>query len=356
MRRLYTRDGDAALEARIATICEEVKAGLIDLLPAVMLRGLALGGGYGRGEGGVLRDETIAGDQPYNDVEFFVFTRGPGQLVRRLWAKQVDALGHTLTKRHGIEVEMRLLGGGELRRARASMFYYDLYHGHRWVLGDDTLLADAAHHAEAKHLPAEEATRLLMNRASGLVFAAARLARADFTRDDADFVFRNIAKARLAMGDALLTSAGLYHWSCLVRHERLRDFVTTPEVLAHHREGVAFKLHPSRSRHSRDELAALHADVSAEMREVFLRIESLRLGVAFADVAAYRAYHPKFPGASTLRNRLVHFRDRGLRGLAETRHPRELLLDQIGEVLWSEDRPDPQAGMDRFEGLWRRHG
>lgn len=56
MRRLYTRDGDAALEARIATICDEVKAGLIDLLPAVMLRGIALGGGYGRGEGGVLRD------------------------------------------------------------------------------------------------------------------------------------------------------------------------------------------------------------------------------------------------------------------------------------------------------------
>lgn len=356
MRRIYTRDGDAALEARIATICEEVKAGLFERLPRSLLRGIALGGGYGRGEGGVLRDEEFHCDRPYNDVEFFVFTRGPGQLVRRLWAARVDALGHTLTERHGIEVEMRLLGGGELRRAKPSMFYYDLCHGHRWVRGDDSLLADGIHHADAKQLPSEEATRLLMNRASGLVFAAARLAREDFTRDDADFVHRNIAKARLAMGDALLTSAGLYHWSCLVRHERLRDFVTSPSVLDHHREGVAFKLHPVRSRHSREDLAAQHATVSTAMREVFLRIESLRLGVAFADVAAYRAHHPKFPHASTLRNRLIHFRDRGLRGLADTSHPRELLLDQICEVLWSDDRLDPQAGLVRFERLWRRHG
>ena len=42
---------------------------------------VVLGGGYGRGEGGVLH--TPQGDKPYNDLDIFVFSDGAGRRERR---------------------------------------------------------------------------------------------------------------------------------------------------------------------------------------------------------------------------------------------------------------------------------
>src|SRR5882762_1805177 len=70
----FTIDGSEALEAQLANICGEVAARVQSVIPAAKLEAVVLGGGYGRGEGGVLR--TVRGDQPYNDIEFYVFLRG----------------------------------------------------------------------------------------------------------------------------------------------------------------------------------------------------------------------------------------------------------------------------------------
>ena len=70
----FTVDGSAGLEQQLARICEKARAELLALFPPDKLEAVLLGGGYGRGEGGVLI--TQAGDQPYNDLEFYVFLRG----------------------------------------------------------------------------------------------------------------------------------------------------------------------------------------------------------------------------------------------------------------------------------------
>ena len=64
----FTLDGSEVLEAHLAATCDKVLSGIRALVPAARLDGILLGGGYGRGEGGVLK--TAAGDQPYNDLEF----------------------------------------------------------------------------------------------------------------------------------------------------------------------------------------------------------------------------------------------------------------------------------------------
>src|SRR5438105_4846760 len=74
----FTIDGSDALEAQLANICEQVAACVQSVIAVTKLEAIVLGGGYGRGEGGVLR--MPRGDQPYNDIEFYVFLRGS-----RLW-------------------------------------------------------------------------------------------------------------------------------------------------------------------------------------------------------------------------------------------------------------------------------
>ena len=337
----FTRDGGAALEARLQQTCDQVLAGVRALIPAAKLDGLLLGGGYGRGEGGVLR--APVGDQPYNDLEFYVFVRGHAVLAERQFRHPLHELGEKLSPAAGLEVEFKVLTLDKLRRSPPSMFYYDLVMGHCWQAGDDALLAGCEHHRDAAQIPPHEATRLLMNRCSGLLFSLARLTGKNFAAEDADFVGRNLAKAQLAFGDVLLTAHGQYHWSCQERHNRLvkLDFSPFPwaaPLKSHHAAGVEFKLHPTRSAETPTTLAARHAELSALGEKLWLWLEAKRLGRNFASAREY-AFSPtiKCPETSSLRNRLVNLRAFGAAGLACPRYPRERLLHTLPLLLWDKN-------------------
>ncbi len=349
----FTRDGSPALEQHLAEVCRWVREGIQSIVPGRTLEGIALAGGYGRGEGGVLR--TDAGDQPYNDLEFFVFIRGSTLLNDRRYKAALHELGERLTPAAGIEVEFKIISSAALRRAPTSMFYYDLVMGHRWLVGDDSLLAGADHHRDASRIPLHEVTRLLFNRCSGLLFAKERLQRTEFTPDDADFVARNIAKAQLALGDALLASEGRYHWSCIERRQRLG---AAEVIRQHHATGVEFKLHPYRSRMTRDELVRIHGDISRLAGDVFLELESQRLGQRFDGAADYAAHKVnKCPEQPAWKNLLRQLRTpRVALGVPQPgiRHPREALLNALAAMLWNR-APVNHERIRAYEALWHRY-
>src|SRR4051812_46612106 len=247
----FTLDGNNALEQHLDSICAKITGAIRGLIPRRRLQALALGGGYGRGEGGVLR--TPQGDRPYNDLEFYVFVRGNRHLNDRRFGRALHVLGEILTKQAGIEVEFKIASLTELARAPVSMYSYDLLAGHRLLFGEAGVFGSCAHHLQAEKIPLAEATRLMMNRCSGLLFARERLEKPSFTAADADFVRRNIAKAELAIGDAVLTVFHSYHWSVTERHRLLGALAPRAEtpwldaVHRHHAIGVNFKLHPERS-------------------------------------------------------------------------------------------------------------
>ena len=341
----FTLDGSADLERHLASVCEKVRAEVRALIPSAKLDGLLLGGGYGRGEGGVLR--TGAGDQPYNDLEFYVFVRGNAVFAERKYRAALHALGHRLSPAAGLEVEFKVLTLGKLRRAAPSMFFYDLVSGHRWLIGDDSLLAGCEHHRAACDIPLHEATRLLMNRCSGLLFSAERLRRAQFGPEEADFVGRNLAKVQLALGDVLLTAAGQYHWSCRERHQRLLRLENFGNELCrdalcrHHAAGVGFKLHPVRSAADYQELSQQHAELSALARQVWLWLENLRLKTAFISPREYAmSATDKCPETSALRNRLVNAKTFGpAAGIpaGSARYPRQRLFHALCLLLWEKN-------------------
>ncbi|HEY1108829.1 MAG TPA: hypothetical protein VGE76_09360, partial [Opitutaceae bacterium] len=287
----FTVDGGAALEAHLSRACARIAAGVRGLVPANKLEALLLGGGYGRGEGGVLR--TAKGDLPYNDLEFYVCIRGNRHLNELRFGHALHVLGEILTPQVGIEVEFKITSLRELEQSPVSMFSYDLIMGHRWLVGDESLLGDCDHHRVTQDIPLAEATRLLMNRCSGLLFAREKLEKPEFTGADADFVRRNIAKAQLALGDALLVTYLHYHWSVRERQRQLQllskleALPWAAQIRRHYAEGVDFKLHPERSQASRETLAAQHAEVVALARTVFFWIEEHRLGASFESAPDY---------------------------------------------------------------------
>jgi hypothetical protein len=172
-------------------------------------------------------------------------------------------------------------------------------------------------------------------------------------------------------------------------------------IARHHADGVAFKLHPaaglsgqsereenrpfaaapslrspseplldSRSpAGEREALAQRHAQVRELMLEVWLWVESLRLGRFFPSARAYAAdpgdkWHalrerPLVAGA--VRNLLLNLRA-GLPSSAEPgpspffsrllRHPRGVALAELSRLLWED--PSDKAGVERYLRLWRK--
>jgi len=348
MSATFTPAGSAELERHLSDTCDLVRKGVLSIIPAHKLQGLVLAGGYGRGEGGVLRRES--GDAPYNDLEFFVFIRGVTAWNDYRYRHALHDLGEELSQFAGIEVEFKILSLAKLRRSTPTMFYYDLVMGHRWLVGDDRLLAGCDHHRDESAIPLHEATRLLFNRCSGLLYAKERLQRPVFTDADADFVARNIAKAKLALGDVWLAMHGSYHWSCNERLQRLKGFKHkwARQLEPHHEEGVAFKLYP-KSAHAeeRESLTHQHAQIGELAEALWLHLEGRRIRRPFRSAREYaRTTQPLCPERSTIRNGVINLRAMGLRGLVSkfrSRYPRERLLRALSLLLWGKTNEEETA-------------
>jgi hypothetical protein len=292
---------------------------------------LLLAGGYGRGEGGVFR----ATDQVpalYNDLEFYLVLKS-----RRAWkgaATWAAEEAHRGEKATGIEVEFKLLTSAALRSAEPSMFYYDLLSAHILVTGNEKSVANLpAFLRDETRIPAQEATRLLFNRGTGLWYCRQAL-RAGSERLDDGFIERNHAKMRLALADAVLALNGRYHFSATVRNARLTEPLAHlppawPQLVSWHAQALEFKLRPWHDHPGWAVLAQRQEELVAAWKETFLWLESLRLGTRFAEVPDYSNYPGRLYQTSPIwHNALLHIRDRWRRGLrltGWTDYPRAVL-------------------------------
>ena len=104
-----------------------------------------------------------------------------------------------------------------------TLMYQELLRGWRPVWGQAEL--DRRLPAlEPAALPYTEAVRLLLNRGMGLLFAGNELKRPE---PDPDFFCRNLNKAYLGGGDALLIAAGEYRWRGAERVAAFRQVAET---------------------------------------------------------------------------------------------------------------------------------
>lgn len=248
--RQYTADNNRFIFNKIEDINNEMIQGINESAGIQNFSALVLAGGYGRGEGGIYKSDGSV--HLYNDMEYYLFL-APGARCSARELQKIHDFADFLTDRHHIKIELRVVNHDWLESEPVSIFTYDLVTKSHVVHGSEDFLSEYKNHQDSALIPVSEAERLLYNRLSGILFSLEKLNKPTLTSEDSDFIGRNIAKLKLAMGDACLTIFGNYHWSSIERNKALKalfehwvlfDAETQQTVMQYHDEGLRFKLHP----------------------------------------------------------------------------------------------------------------
>lgn len=355
VERRYAAHASAAfnldLHSRLRQIADATAELVGDNLDA-----LILGGGYGRGEGGVTLVDGV--EHPYNDLDFTLVVHRADAVSEQ----QLTAMRQKFAQQMGIHVDYsRPFTRQEIRRWPACLMWWDLVRGHVVLAGSPTILLDNAPAHLQQPLPLIEATRLLLNRGAGLLWAL-RVVRGIEPEPDHDFVRRNYYKCLLAFGDALLIGhqrfTTQYHGrdTCLSQLAATVPGVRAMGLEAAYREALRFKFHPhAMAPTSPNEKQLL--TLTEQWGEVLLYLEQLRTGRGWESLEMYTQWRGlREPEQHHLRQvpRNVLRNLQGSR--CAWRYPREQLYRQLPVLLGLTTRPVtnwPEATA-RFLTIWQQ--
>lgn len=333
MNKPYARHATEEFNARLHTLLMRVTEDIQRTLGENLVA-LVLGGGYGRGEGGVVIVDGV--EQPYNDLDFFL-------VVRRKGAVRKEALSN-ISRKYEAEVPVRLdfsrpLTIYDIRHWPHMLTWCDVAHGHIVLTGPPNIIRANAPPLPEDSLPPSEATRMLMVRGGGLLWAM-RVVRGIEPPPDPDFVRRNYYKCALGMGDALLV---LHHrFSCQYqgRDIRLRQLAQEiPAVAALRLEelyntALKFKFRPDEVSSRLIDDAALQT-LAQRWGEVFLYVENTRFGRTWPSLTEY----VRWPGLrepqqhDSLRKLLRNIIRNAQNGTLSWRYPRESIYRRLPGLL-----------------------
>jgi hypothetical protein len=297
-------------------------------------------------------------EQPYNDLDFTL-------IVRKKRIVPHHAL-HRISRRYEeeihIEVDLsRPLTVDDIKRWPRWLMWRDLLHGHIVVRGKTDILTANAPKRLFLPVPLIEATRLLLNRGAGLLWAL-RVVRGYDDLPDPDFVRRNYHKAALALGDALLMAFERYTTAYEGREQRLRllmndePSVCDTEVETLYDTALTFKFRPD---HVAD-CDPTESQIDRLFRlweRIWLVVETRRTGRPWSAMDAYTAWdglrEPDQHRPACWPRNVIHNRRLGRWSLI---YPREDLYRALPRIVASSQSADAswEAVSKDFLERWKR--
>jgi len=360
----FTLDGSGLFEDRISQDMQVIRQTVLKAVGEDSLRALILGGGYGRGEGGVCFADGE--ERVYNDYDFFVVVPPTSRKRRRWIARQLEDVKSAVEPVCGIHVDFGPpMQETDLSRQPYELMFMELKAGHYVLYGPNEIL-DALPDYDISVPPLEEGARLFMNRGIGL-FMARQLIRKGrvLNREHHEFVVRNIYKAMMAMGDGVLFVERNYDPSYVARLKRIRSMRPLNEswwsqMQASYEDAMHFKFHPSHELPAEKTLQSWYDEVLVLFMEVYLWFERVRLADSELDWEAYQSLPCRLPvlsRADRLKNLYRNMRARKGTRLPFSEyflHPRDRILKRLPGLLSQDKRPPNEETL--VLRLWESYG
>jgi rhamnosyltransferase len=233
---------------------------------------LVLLGGFAYGEGAV----EVRQDRPviHNDLDLVMVVAS--QREARAARAQCERASRSATIASGASVDVWAVSRGELEQPRGKLLWVDAaIRGARVLRGDESILAPLGK-LDARSVRRGELGRLLANRATGLALSRLQF---EMRAEEGARAARHVAKAWMAMGDALLIAADQYPGT---GQERLATLERLSQVGAPHvgdiARGYAAAMQFRRAPHGQSLSPAALEQACSALWRVHAILESHRLG------------------------------------------------------------------------------
>ncbi|MBB1126382.1 hypothetical protein [Thiospirillum jenense] len=218
----YTYDANPLIEQHIADDQRRIAAQITTRIAPVHLRGIFLGGSYGRGEGGyhIRLDRP---PRPTNGYEYNILINSTNAKQRRLIRARLAHLAAVLQRRLGMTVTFQLLRQERLSDPPIRLAAAELCWNRRLIAGDTAVL-DQLPPLLFHHVDPSEITRLLLHRGQLLLLTQQQLRdRTAYTEHGRELFFNRLCQVILSSGEARLAAIGRYHPLASERMLRLKD-------------------------------------------------------------------------------------------------------------------------------------
>lgn len=211
MYNYYTVFNDERIDSYIEGHLRYIVKNILEVAPNP--DAIVLTGGFGRGEGSVLREGAVV--KPLNDYDFVIFAPTRFDIPEVL-----SRLTSQLAREIGIDfVDIGFMSTHQLDSLPPTIFNYDLKYGSNVIYGNKDILNTIPAYSP-KDIPLWEGQRLLFNRMAGILggFSVDRFHR-ELTGTETQYMNNQVLKALLACGDALILLQGEYNHLYQVRQE-----------------------------------------------------------------------------------------------------------------------------------------
>lgn len=354
MASRYTVFGTDKIDQRIDGDMKIICQSVLNCIPEKDLLAIILGGGYGRGEGGVFFNDNE--ENLFNDYDFYIVVRPMSSSLKKQYQVSLREAGEKLGHRIGIEVDFGpLLTPEDIRKTPYLLRWYELKAGHIVIWGDTHIL-DAMPDFNPQTLPLLEAMALMLNRGAGLLLAQHKLESDPFSPEDEEFITRNIQKAIMAAGDAILILNHQYHYSYQERVRRLTNVMKETssneiDLVRWYDAAMTYKLKPW---HESPDPVVLKDfwETGRQIHEwVYYQIPAMVAGQAFMFESDYYKWvlssvsKPE-NGYLLLKHLYQNFRDMGVKGLTSPwniRYPRWRLYYALPGLLYVHNAEYPEG-------------
>ena len=227
---------DSQVEADLSLIAESVrKAAGKDNMASLFLVG-----GFGRGEGGVVRKKGRF--LPANDYDLELVTLRPvqGGLLKKLGEDLAGEIGVPW-----VHIESHTLS--QLPRMKFTMYNFDLKYASFPVEGEGEVL-ERIPDMDPARMPWREAENIMFTRLWSFIGPIEPdMFEREPGEEESFFLAGQVSKALLAIQDAMLIPRGLYHSSYVKRLENLLGTGISPEDRPLFEWATDFKLHPGKT-------------------------------------------------------------------------------------------------------------
>lgn len=346
MASKYTVYGSEKIDTKIDKDLKTISSAVQSEFDSGEITALILGGGYGRGEGGVFLEKGQ--EQLFNDYDLFVVIPNCSRKKRNKIFDRLQKVSHELEQVISIEVDFSVpLRENEICDLPFYLIWYELKNGYHVFYEDDQILVQMPDY-EGSKIPIMEGLKLLLNRAAGLLLARRRIEhRSELNCDDREFIFRNIQKAIQAAGDTYLMTKNNYHFSYQKRQKLLTKYgddeiIDQNGFIDLYHKSIQYKLKPFSIESSRSQLKKLLEQIFPIYEQFYLRAFAEYFGNPIMD---WQKYLELISGHSTndsfkdrLKNLYLNFKIDGLRNPVwkwYTRYPRFHLFYAVPFVIFS---------------------